>query len=57
MFAPAVLRFLHQRVGVVFFVWWTSEPQTHEKDNTNMLVKKTKNSRGKRNQNSGASGT
>jgi hypothetical protein len=22
-FAPAVLRFLQQRVGVVFFVWWT----------------------------------
>jgi hypothetical protein len=22
---PAVLRFLHQHVGVVFFVWWTFE--------------------------------
>jgi hypothetical protein len=29
----------------------------HEKDNTNMLVEKTKNSREKRNQNSGMSGT
>jgi hypothetical protein len=25
LLAPAVLRFLHQRVGVVFFVWWTFE--------------------------------
>jgi hypothetical protein len=40
-------RFLHQHVGVV----------VDEKDNTNMLVEKTKNSTEKRNQNSEASGT
>jgi hypothetical protein len=35
----------------------TFERPPHEKDNTNTLVEKTQNSRGKRNQKSGTSGT
>jgi hypothetical protein len=40
--------------GVTFYAF---KCPPHEKDDTNMLLEKTKNSRGKRNQNSGLSGT
>jgi cytochrome b subunit of formate dehydrogenase len=54
-FAPAVLRFLHQHVGVVFFVWWTFKRWWRKRRTAGANVFKTAG-QVERNHNSGTAG-